>query len=303
MPQSRAITSERERHATSSGNDLLYAADLVNGAGIYIFTFPAGTYSQYFVTPGGATVTGMCSNGGGTVFVTAYTGNVLGYTGYIYEYAHGATSPSATVDDGDYAPFGCSVDPANGNLAVANFYSNSSGNPAGDVAVFPDAQGPPTSYTDSALITYDSPAYDNVGNLFILGNIGAGRVTLVELPNGSSTFTTIILPRKVRQPNRLQWSGKYLAVLGGYNHAKPRVYRVEITGSSARFAGITKFSGMNNHAGNAFCIQSGIVVVPSGISQGQYNFGIWKYPSGGDPLTTVEGYDLGPMTVSVGSSH
>ncbi len=67
--------------------------------------------------------------------------------GYVYEYSHGGTQSIATLSDPG-SPYGCSVDPTTGNLAVANTTSSGYYGYYGYVAIFPDAEGTATTYND-----------------------------------------------------------------------------------------------------------------------------------------------------------
>src|SRR5579863_1388101 len=96
---------------------LLYVSDTVTGD-VYVFSYPKGKLVQTLT--GFADPAGECVDATGNVFV-ANTGssNVL-------EYAHGGSSPIATLDDSGYFRVGCAVDPVTGNLAVSNFPESSS---------------------------------------------------------------------------------------------------------------------------------------------------------------------------------
>jgi len=65
-----------------------------------------------------ANFTGLCVDAQGNVFVPTWQGE-SGTRGYVYEFAHGGSTPIATLSDPGGA-FGCSVDLTTGNLAVTN---------------------------------------------------------------------------------------------------------------------------------------------------------------------------------------
>ena len=101
-------------------------------------------------------------------------------------YHHGAATPFTTLYDDYGAPRWCSVDPVSGNLAVMN-----EGN---EIGIWTGAQGSPTFYTIGALADNASCAYDDSGDLFIVGlTQKTNATTLVEMPYGSNSFTTITL--------------------------------------------------------------------------------------------------------------
>ena len=137
---------------------LLYVSD-TETSNVYVYTYPGGVLKQTlggFIDPGGE-----CVDAKGNVFVT----NTGGLD--IVEYAHGASTPAATLNDPGYFPFGCSVDPTTGNLAVTNF-STASGSGSGNVVIYEHAKGKPKKrYTDAAISGMLLCGYDDKGNLFV----------------------------------------------------------------------------------------------------------------------------------------
>src|ERR1700722_12711236 len=103
---------------------------------------------------------GECADKKGNVYVVDYGSRSS--AGDILEYAHGGKAPLRIIEDGSYNPYGCSVDPQSGDLAVANLqgYSNE-----GNIAIYRHAKGKPIFYTDSYLYNFASCAYDSHGNL------------------------------------------------------------------------------------------------------------------------------------------
>jgi hypothetical protein len=97
MPQSRAIATYADRGGSwmlpkAKHTDLLYAADAHGG--VFVFTYPNGKKVEtlaYLYTLGG-----ICSDTKGNVFVPALVGSSAST---IYEFAHGGTSPIATLSD------------------------------------------------------------------------------------------------------------------------------------------------------------------------------------------------------------
>lgn len=281
-----ATTAQSSPHvASSSGSDLLYLATDANV--FYVIDYATGK-AQMITFAGSGTGGGVCPDAGGDIFVTA----AVGGGGYIYEYAHGGKSPIATLSDGSYVPGGCSVDATTGNLAVTNDY-NSNCYGGGNVAVYPDAEGTATTYSDSSFECYIGAAYDDEGNLFI-GGVGSGsNFVLAELPSGSSTLTNISLNetlncRFLNGPckDRLQWDGTYLAITQrSTDHQSPVIYRVAVSGSSGTIVGTTTFSGKwtSKTSGQVSWISGNSVVL--GYHPG--NLSLWKYPVGGKLVRTV----------------
>src|SRR6202042_651602 len=98
----------------TSGGDLVYISSYANA--VYVYSYPAGPLVGTLT--GFNNPIGLCSDAKGNVWVTNASG------GNIVEYAHGGTSPIATLQDSGQTPEDCAVDPTTGNLAVADLYSN-----------------------------------------------------------------------------------------------------------------------------------------------------------------------------------
>jgi hypothetical protein len=284
------------RRASTSGNDLLYGSILTSAGDVAVYTYPKGALQATFSTPNDSISSGMCADANGNVFVTAYGYPGHDLNGYVFEYQHGATTPSASLSEGAYMPVACAVDPTTGNLAVANFYYNQSEEPTGNVAIFTDAQGQPSFFTDSAVLTYLSVTYDGQSNLYLLGSHdGLQTYQFAELPAGSGNFTNISvpgLPNGTKRPQFIQWDGQFVAVLGGRirhgKHSDPVIYRVSTSGSSGTVVGTTKFHGLGDNAGRGFWIQGNQVVLQDGHKNGHELLGIFDYPTGGKPTQTIK---------------
>lgn len=149
--------------------------------------------------------------------------------------ARRATESSTTLYDDYGAPRWCSVDPVSGNLAVMN-----EGN---EIGIWTGAQGSPTFYTIGALADNASCAYDDNGDLFIVGLAQkTNATTLVEMPYGSNSFTTITLNHTPKGlPLGLQWSGSSLA-LGFFRERT--IYLINVSGSSGTVVKKVHVSGL-----------------------------------------------------------
>jgi hypothetical protein len=207
VPQG-AASGARVTHAGSwmkpgaSGSDLLYIND--DYQNVFVFTYPQGKLVGKLTGFWGPL--GMCSDAQGDVFVTELGTTNGSKPPEILEYAHGGTSPINTLTDGDYYPEGCSVDPITGNLAVASARVR---NP-GSLAIFANAQGSPTFYTDPNIFEFWYCAYDNQGNLFASGGNNNEDLALAELSNGT-ILTDITLNKTSSAPAAIQWDGTYFS--------------------------------------------------------------------------------------------
>ncbi len=261
-----------------------------------------------FRPPEETSANGLCSDANGDVFVTAYKGyeSEYGLSGYIFEYAHGGTTPIATLSDSSYEPLSCAIDPTTGNLAVTNLYYNSSSQVEGNVAVYSNAQGTPTYYSDPNIVYYSCATYDQEGDLFVFSNAGFKERYIIELPSGDTTFEAISVNGELKDPLQIQWDGTYLAVLTGPQlHGKgshPSITRLSISGSIATIAGHTTFKDLEPAAGGAFWVGGNRVVLKDGQipkrNAGDV-LGIFRYPHGGKPENTINTGDNDDFNFSV----
>jgi hypothetical protein len=271
----------------SSAGDLLYASGYSQSTGYatFILTYPQGQ----LVGSIAATGVGMCTDTSGNVFMTSQNA--------VTEYAHGGTTPIATVRIPGAETENCAVDPTTGDLAVTFDcppcdYEN--------LAIFPPGSKTSTRY--SAPDAYEC-TYDNQGNLFLGGYSGS---QLAELPSGSNTFTTITLNEDIASAGRLQWDGTYVTL---QDLASPGgIYRISIAGSSGTIVGETKFGRYMRRVGYSW-ISGSTVAVPFSVHGSQTNqLGIWKYPRGGRAMKVLKKFGTGDsgfgvVTVSVAPTH
>jgi hypothetical protein len=278
-PAAISQTAGRPAHADRS---LLYVADGETTVGIY--SYPSMglvgniTFNELFPS-------GICSDKSGDVFVTllVYRSDFLSY---VYEYAHGGTTPIATLTDPGFA-IACAVDPTTGNLAVTNYRTDNPPYDEGDVAIYADAQGTPATYSDSQIQDYGYDTYDNDGNLFIDGT-GAGPSgnELAVLPSGESSFTNMTLNKSIALYS-LQWNDGDLLIASSNNRSGPTyIYRVQVSGSTGTIVGQTTLvSGRHNDAGAQYLVAGSEVLGPSAnVSQLEF----WRYPKGGHPYRIVK---------------
>jgi hypothetical protein len=287
MPQNRAIATHSAHRDSSSNGDLIYAS--IPFASVYMFTYPDGKFVASFSPPALA-VDGLCVDSGGNVFVLTRDPS------YVIKYAHGATSPSSTIDGYDDGAYACSVDPTTGDLAVV-YYTLSD---TVVVAVYPDASGTPTYYTlPNGGGQPGYCAYDSQGDLFVdAGDSELDRFALFELPSGGSEFSLLTLSKEIRV-GTLQWVSSYLAV----SDRSHTIYRLSISGSTATVIGHTNAVDLKPHP----WIQDGdIVIAPYG--KAGKGIGFWNYPKGGKVTKTIGQVDknfkkVNSIIVSVGSSR
>jgi hypothetical protein len=230
--------------------------------------------------------------------------------GSISEWAHGGSSPIKTLGSHTYNYWSCSVDPTTGNLAVTfedysasptigNLAVTSENSGGTGIAIFKNATGDQTTYTDTDFSHLYFCGYDGAGNLFADGYIDGNPAAFAELPAGGSKLKTVQLAQGIMKPGQVQWDGKYMTIADEKAH---KIYRVKVRNSAATVVGKTKL-----HVSNVFFgswIYGGTVIVPWG-KRGVGYIGFWNYPKGGSPTKTFPGpgYDTtdNAVTVSPGS--
>jgi hypothetical protein len=252
------MVSQANAHKMSGSGDLVYATG--GCGGVCVFSYPEAKLKANIslVFPVG----GDCSDNQGNVFVTNNT--------QVLEYAHGGTTPIATLSLPGSAE-ACGVDPKTNDLAVT-----CCGGSVGNVAIFANATGTPTLYNAGNGASY--LGYDNNGNLFVSGYVN-GQNAFAELPYGSSSFNPITLNGKPGGPGQVQWDGKYIT-LENQKDNDITIARLRVSGSAASVVSKTRLKGPK------WATQSWIdqnrVVTPYSARGGVTNrIGSWRYPKSG----------------------
>ena len=304
----QAFKAHRDRHKTWFSKDIKkYLSSKV------LFAVDSGTYDVYmyalptFQVIG--TITGLnfpqgaCNDNVGDVWVTAT------YSETIVEYDHHGLVVN-TLTDPDGLPVGCAWDKKTGNLAVANIFNNGSGQPPGEVLIYPDATGTPVAYANPAFYYYYSPAYDMKGNLFVSGT-GAYPdypFVLARLPRrGTQTLNTLgITGGTIYMPGGLQWDNSTSHLLAGDQECGGS-YSPE---TSCTYALSLSLSGLNATINGTVALNNGLHQTACDIVQtvklGQYIYGgDWEYAAqsgyfctsnGSEPALSIAGATPGAAT-------
>lgn len=283
--------------------DLLYVS---NGSGtVTVYRYWLRTLHQ--VLTGFRSPKGECVDRLGDVYITDAR------LKKIFEYQHGGAKPIKVLSDPGYVPYGCSISPATGDLAVANY--STTGRGAGDIAIYRHANGkpkfyPPIRYAPSPI----SCGYDDRGNLFVaslLNYSGYLYASFAYLPKRSVTFVKVILSNigssgPFDLVSGLQWDGKYWAV---EYEGSIQQYSIDRQGN-ATYQGETGLY-YNNYSPGQFWITN----FRGGSGQGnqivtveQYSYyerssenivRYWKYPAGGNSTGSITDYLNEPYGVTV----
>ncbi len=255
----------------AKNSDLLYVSANITGE-IYIFSYPKG--GLVGTLSGLTSPAGLCVDRSGDVW--AVTSSSSG-AGTLIEYAHGGTSPIATLSVPGTRPYGCGVDPKTGNLAVTN---------SGDsVSIFSNASGSPTTYTAAEFYNMYYCGYDSQGNLYADGNSQSGA-QLAELAKGGDSLENVTINATLNHPGAVQWDGKYLAVaeLSSHSSGQIQIYRVKVNGSEGTVAATVTLLGKHFLGGFQGWIQGGTYVQPNKQSDTE---GLWNYPKGGKTIKNI----------------
>lgn len=277
--------------ADATRQDLLYAATIEGR--VFVFSYPHGGVVATFNVATGDGVWGACADAAGDVFITSEQSSTQSF---IYEYAHGGTTPIAALRDDGYVASDCSSDPATGDLAVTNFDETSNG--GSNVAIYRRARGKPRRYVDSRM-SVAFCGYDARGNLFVDGD---GDYQLAELKKDGTRLENIRLNEQLVSPRGVEWHGNELAIEdAGFARKFSAIDRLRLSRSRGTVTGTTHLENLANR-GATFWIQGAHILIAGG--QQHNRVGLWNYPAGGHPIklfrgTGIRGETLYGVTVSV----
>jgi DNA-binding beta-propeller fold protein YncE len=256
----------------AKNDDLLYVSDNSTGF-VHVFSYPAG--QKLGTLEVGGEPEGECVDKAGDVWITRFR------TTSVIEYAHGGSTPLGSVSTYPYTPWGCSIDPTTGNLAVTNT--------EGSIGVYANARGNPRLYTappgDDYGFTFCT--YDDSGSLFA----SAPYSSIAELPKGSSEMMNMQLDFSINAQS-IQWDKrhKYLAVAGYKAKGDPTpIYHVGVSGTTGNLIGTTLLKGTKRDKVAQFWIEGPKILGTSSAFWPREHTLIekrvdsWPYPDGGTP--------------------
>jgi hypothetical protein len=266
----------------AKSSDLLY----VSTAGdVLVYTYPGG--KQVGDLTGFQLALGLCSDSAGDVWIAESD------AGGLVEYAHGGTEPKKTLGD-SYGPNDCAIDPTTGNLAATN--SAGPYHYEGSVSIYPGASGSPTIYDESFPSTI---TYDDAGDVFTVVIASMYSTEVYSLPKGASGFSLFPGPSK-RKASGVLWDGKDLAI-PTYNpttHKFP-VQRFEVSDGRGKRVGdrifFNDWKEYGEYSHSFFWISGSTFIGQVGSN----SIGFWKYPSGGNPTSTISLGSQQPQGITV----
>ena len=273
--------------AGAAAHDLLYVTDGV--ANVYVYTYPGqhvGTLAG-FIKP-----LGECVDAPGDVFIVSSTGGKRSsQSAIITEYAHGGKKPMETLKAPQLGS-GCAIDPSTGNLAVAGSWDDY-GEYYAALSLFTkgsEGSGPSTTYAKS-FNAFSLCGYDPQGNLYLSSESNSQEEDLVRLPADSGDgFELISVGEPLydyNAPVSVQWDGKYVTVSSAPYHAPVKLYRLSISGSSAKVVGTTTLSSKSNVDKTSQVWIQGKSVVDADYLKGKAGIDRWAYPDAAKPQPVV----------------
>jgi hypothetical protein len=258
---------------------------------------------------------GQCVDKQGDVWIVSRAG------GFVAKFARGGTQPLKKVTT-DQEPFGCSVDPPTGNLAVAG---------SSQVDVFTHDRSAPKVYQSEFCYPFWAPGYDKAGNLYVQALLYGSTKPFggrseqysdplaCELPHGGTSLRPVQFNQfNIYFPGSVMWDGKHLTLTDQdyMAHGETAIYRVtEDASGNLTAVGHTLLSDDCN--GNEAQVPQPFIVgtknTPVNTTEGTtvaganilcgngsgFKFDYWKYPAGGNPTFSLQPPPTEPMGESV----
>ncbi|MGC1381728.1 MAG: hypothetical protein WA814_11980 [Candidatus Baltobacteraceae bacterium] len=253
--------------------DLLYVSDGNGEVSVYRYW----KQSLYGILTGFTQPMGMCVDRVGNVYITDYAAQ------QVLEYAHAGTKAIDKLDTAPYGPYGCSVNPTNGDLAIAEVAGGSRS--GGNIAIYAHASGEPAYYTDPNLPAYESCAYDSDGNLLVTNGTlpNYRKIYFAWLPSGGKELIDIYVPGPSPSwtwydVEGVQWDGKYFVI-----DDQTAVFRVALLKGQMFYVGESYFNiedPVQYWVYNNNPKQQGTQIVATYSSGVAY----YPYPAGGNAL-------------------
>ncbi|HEY3675819.1 MAG TPA: hypothetical protein VGK84_07470 [Candidatus Tumulicola sp.] len=254
------------REAASS-----YIYTSTKGAGVALYAYPQlsqlGSVSD-------SNAAAMCTDKHGNVYVAESGASKL------TEYAAGTLAVMRTLDDLNYTPVSCAIDPISGDLAVANSKGMDDGKPKpGSIAIFKKASGSPKIYKDKSIDSFAYCGYDLSGDFYADGIATDGSVVLAKLL-GQSLQGLPIAGFTIAEPGAVAWDTLHRALLVSDNTGV--LYRFYVSGGYAEYGGYIALHGASNVESNvSFKEKFVAAATPTAV-------GVWEFPSGDGPKYTLD---------------
>jgi|GEM_PF-1206411 len=208
----------------------------------------------------------------------------------VVKYGHGGSKPIEILQTAGH-PIGCAVDFTSGNLAVVNFFTK---NGPGNLQVWKNGGGKPTTYTPAALYYLWPPAYNANGAVFFEGRLKDGsRYGVSELANGAKALREDRLKgATIHFGGAAEWDGAHIALVDQASASGDTtvIYRTSFSGAVGAVLGRTHLN--DSCHGNATDVVQPFIVPADGIVVGgnlscKNRVDYWEYPAGGSVKSTL----------------
>lgn len=274
VPHTAALREDSVVLPEAASSDLLY---ITNYSTVAIYSYPQAKHVG--TLKGFVSTSAECTDSDGNVYITNEKPVA------IYEYQHGKTKRSKTFLVKHGGADGCAIDPTSGDLAV-------SGN-GSTVTIFKPG-GKQYRVNDPGMFYNYYCTYDTKGDLFVDGLANAtGQTRLAELRRGSKTFAAISSDVPLALTNNIQWVGSYLTALY-YVHGRGKKYtpflaQLSVKQSEARKVAASPLGGAA-YAILQYYVSGDTVFAPNWYyphGHEKKNILVYKYPSGGTPISSL----------------
>lgn len=260
MPARAGVSASAMSPAASKQSTLLYVSNVSN---VTVYTYNNGSgINQVGTLTGFTSPGGMCTDNAGNVWITDY------YSRKVYEYAHGGSTPIATITQHLGYPYACVVDAATGNLAVSYEHPNGHFRDYAEVLVFAPGSksgvsyGPKNGFYRAYFLMYDGQS-----NLFATGvacgSYGcarAGYIHLFKLARGQSTFRPVLGARQ-SAASAIVWVDPFFLMGTGHSgNGGAQALKVQVNGDRATVIGTVPFA--QTFLTYGFARRAKLVIVP-----------------------------------------
>ena len=261
-----------QRATTPKPDSLIYISD-EGSSDVYVYSLSKGTHVATLA--GFSEPRGICLDKAGDVWITNAGASDL------LEYAPGGTEPIASLNDPGEYPVDCSVETTTGDLGVANIISAKYG--SGSLSLYNGAGDVPAIV--GAFNHTSNDVYDPAGNLFVEGASNLGAFQLGELARGQKAVTNLTIKgAAITQPLNLQYADGHLAIGDERSSGGSVIYRLAVSGTTARVVGTTHLRGANFIT---FFILGRQVFCLNSAYQG-VRVAIYNYPAGGKAIRVIK---------------
>ncbi len=269
MQRNQGIANSSWMKSDAMSKQLLYVSDPGTND-VQVYAYPKmGSPSLEGTLTGFDGPRGECVDPAGNIWITNTSAST------IVEFAHGGTSPIATLSDPGQLPASCAIDVASGDLAVVNLMS---GSKSGSVSIYKNAHGAPTTYSAGEIVQPFFVSYVDAF-LYVDGLLSGGTSGIAYKRPKNEHFTNRSLSVSIASIGGLQWDGTYLAV-GGRIKGNNVIYRFGVGRFKLNLKQtlpIKKACAMMQ-----FFVAATTVVVPDARCPSANTY---KYPGGGLPMT------------------